>query len=54
MTEQRLKVEEGGFLWNALERGAGAVAGIDIDPVALKRARELLQGPVPGKIHSAL
>ncbi len=34
---------EGVFLWKALERGAGAVAGIDIDPGALEQAQRLLR-----------
>jgi len=35
---------EGVFLLKALERGCAKVAGIDIDPEALKRADELLKG----------
>jgi type I restriction enzyme M protein len=34
---------EGVFLWKALERGCGAVAGVDMDPAALERARDLLR-----------
>ena len=35
---------EGIFLLKCLERGCGAVAGVDIDPEAIERARELLKG----------
>lgn len=34
---------EGIFLLKALERGCGAAAGIDIDPDAIERAKELLK-----------
>lgn len=41
---------EGIFLMGAIKRGCGAIAGVDIDPEALERARKLL-GVSSGKVR---